>query len=58
MKSKNLWVIGLIVVLVGSLLNGILIRGGIGGVIRELMRLVILAGVFLLIFGLIRRSKK
>ncbi len=50
------WQLGLVVVLVAGLINGLLISAGIGGIIRELARLSILVGMGVLVFGLIRRK--
>lgn len=58
MKTKSLWAIGLIVVLAGSFINGLLIHYGIGGLPREGMRLVILIGIFVFLFGLIQSFRK
>lgn len=45
----KLWQIGLLIVIFGGLLNAILIQNNIGGLVRELMRLVILTGFGILI---------
>ncbi len=60
MKSKStLWLIGLAIVIGGSFINGVfLIPRDIGGLARELTRLVILFGIGLLIYGLIHLKKK
>ncbi len=59
MKSKFLWLTGLTVVIAGSFINGVfLIPRDIGGLAREGMRLVILSGLGLFIFGLIRSIKR
>ena len=55
---KNLWLIGLIVVLVASFINGLLIRNDISGLPREGMRLIILIGIGVLIFGIFKALKK
>lgn len=55
---KKLWIIGLTVVLAGSFINGLLIRNDIGGLPRESMRLLILIGIGIFIFGIIKRFKK
>lgn len=53
----KLWQKGLLTILIGGLINAALIKYEIAGVIRELMRLVILAGFGVLVFGLIKRNK-
>jgi len=58
MKTKSFWLIGLIVVLAGSFINGLLTHYGIGGIPREGMRLVVLIGVFVFLFGLIQAFRK
>lgn len=58
MDSKKLWPIGLIVVVVGSFINGLLIRNDIGGLPREGMRLIVLIGIGIFIFGLFKALKK
>ncbi len=58
-KNKpQLWQIGLIVFILGGLINSVLIRAGVGGILRELMRLSVLAGLVLFVIGLIKRSKR
>lgn len=52
----KLWQVGLIIVLVGSLTNGLLVSFNIGGLVREGMRLVIIIGMGLLVFGLIKKK--
>jgi hypothetical protein len=58
MTSKSLWLIGLVLVLAASFLNGILISQNIGGLLRESARFVILIGIFILALGLILQFKK
>lgn len=57
MNSKSFWLIGLVIVIVGSLINGQLIVHNIGGLLRELMRLAILSGIAVFIFGIIKAVK-
>ena len=52
----KLWHIGLILILVSPFISGLLISVGIGGLVRELLRLLTLAGFFLLIYGLIKKK--
>ena len=54
----KLWQIGLLVVIITSVVNGFLVKYEVGGIIRELARLVILLGLGLLIYGLFKRAKK
>lgn len=54
----KLWKIGLLTVIIGGLINAILIKNEIGGIIRELMRLFILSGIGLFIFGLLQLKKR
>ncbi len=59
MSNKlKLWQVGLIVFILGGLVNAVLIRAGIGGLLRELMRLVILSGLGIFIFGLVKNFQK
>ena len=58
MNSKSLWLYGLILIVVASLVNGLLMSQGIGSIVRELARLSILIGVGLFIFGIIRNLRK
>lgn len=53
-----LWQIGLILWILAGLANAALIHFGVGGILRELMRLAVLAGLVLFIAGLIVRKKK
>jgi hypothetical protein len=53
----KLWQIGLIVFIAGGAINAVLINLGVGGIPRELVRLSIIVGLGLLIFGLIKRKK-
>jgi len=50
--------IGLLIVILGGLINAILIQNNIGGLLRELMRLVILSGFGMLIVGLVKSIGK
>jgi len=52
----RVWQWGLILVVGVGLVNGLLVSNNIGGVIRELMRLAILVGFGLLLYGLIRKK--
>lgn len=58
MKFGVSWELGLIVILIGSLINGLLIRADVGGLIRELMRLVIIFGIIIFVLGIGRRFRK
>ena len=58
MNKNKLWIIGLVVVLIGSLINGLLVQNEVGGFSREFMRFVILVGIGTFVFGIIKRSKK
>ncbi len=51
----KLWQKGLLVFLIGGIINAVLIKYGVGGIVRELMRLVILAGLGIMIYGFIKR---
>lgn len=61
MKTFPLWLIGLILVVAASVINGQLISHQIGGIIRDLFRLLILIGLALFLIGmfqkLIRKNK-
>jgi len=57
-EKNRLWLIGLAIVLVASFINGIFIRQEIGGLAREAMRFVILAGIALFGYGLIQKFRK
>ena len=54
----KLWKIGILTVILGGLINAILIQNHIGGFPREGMRLVILIGVFVFLFGSIRAFRR
>ena len=51
----KLWKIGLLTFILGGLLNAVLIKNEIGGIVRELIRLIILTGVALFIGGIARK---
>jgi len=53
----KLWQIGLLVFVLAAFLNGVLINFHIGGILRELMRLVVLIGLLTFIIGLMKRTK-
>lgn len=53
----NLWQIGLIVFILGGLANTLLMHSGIGGILRELTRFSILAGLVLFLIGFAKRKK-
>lgn len=55
---KNLWMIGLLIIVVGSAANGLLVQNDVGGIIREMMRVIILLGTGLFFFGIIQKLKK
>lgn len=48
----KLWQKGLIVFIIGLVLNTILMNLGVGGLLRELTRLTAIVGLILLIIGL------
>ena len=52
----KLWQKGLIVIILGGLLNTVFMRAGIGGILRELSRLSVFVGLAILLIGLIRRK--
>ena len=54
----TLWQIGLIIFIAGGVLNAILINLEVGGLFRELTRLLILSGLVIFVIGLITRKKK
>ncbi len=54
----KLWKIGLLSVIIGGLLNAILIQNDIGGILRELMRFVILSGFAILLVGIFKSFTK
>jgi len=54
----KLWHLGLLIVLLASLLNGLLVQYQIGGLLREFMRLLILTGLALFCFGLIQSFRR
>lgn len=56
-QRVKLWKIGLLTVLLGGLVNAVLMQNQIGGLIRELTRLTIWIGFFLLIFGIFKKNK-
>jgi len=55
-KRMKLWQKGLIVIILGGLLNTVFMRAGIGGILRELSRLSVFVGLAILLIGLIRRK--
>ncbi len=52
----KLWHIGLIILLVSLLISVLLVHAEIGGLIRDLFRILTLAGLVLLIYGLIKHK--
>ena len=54
----KLWHLGLLLVLLASLLNGLLIQYQITGLLREFMRLLILTGLVLFLLGLIQSFRR
>lgn len=52
----KLWKKGLLIVIIGGLINTILMKNGIGGIGRELARLSILIGFAIFFIGLFRRK--
>ena len=55
-RSFKVWHIGLIMILVSPLVSGLLIEAGVMGLIRELFRLITLAGLLLLIYGIVKKK--
>lgn len=55
-KSMKLWQKGLLVIVLGGLLNTVFMKAGIGGLLRELSRLSVFVGLAILIVGLVRRK--
>lgn len=55
---KKLWLVGLIVVLVGSFINGLLVRNDIVGILHEGVRLLTLIGIGMFVIGIIKVIKK
>jgi len=58
MNSKSLWLIGLVIIIAASFVNGLLIQNAVGGIAREGMRLIILIGIGIFVFGVIKAVKK
>lgn len=56
--KMKLWQIGLIVIFGGACVNGLFVNMGVGGLLREAMRLVIFVGLGIFIFGLVRSFQK
>jgi hypothetical protein len=52
----KLWQIGLILFIAGGIVNAVLINLEIGGLIRELARLLILSHIVIFVVGLTRRK--
>jgi len=52
----KLWQKGLIIFIVGGVINTILIQAEIGGILRELARLSVIVGLGVLVFGLIKKK--
>ena len=57
MKTR-LWPIGLLVIILASFINGQLIAHHVGGMLRELTRLMILIGLGIFLYGLFLKFKK
>ena len=53
----TLWQIGLLIFILGGLINTLLMRASVGGLPRELARLSILIGLIVLVVGLFKRKK-
>lgn len=53
----KLWKKGLIVIVAGIVINTLLMNLGVGGIIRDLVRLSVLVGLGMLLIGLVRRKK-
>jgi hypothetical protein len=58
MTSKQLLLVGALTVVLASFINGVLVTYNVGGIAREGMRVIILIGIGILAFGIIRRSSK
>jgi len=58
MTKKKLWILGLGLVVAGAFINGLLIRNDITGLPREGMRLIVLIGIGVFIFGIFKTIKK
>jgi hypothetical protein len=56
-KKMKLWQTGLIVLILGWLVNTAFMQAGIGGILRELARLITIIGLILLVIGLLRRNR-
>ena len=54
----KLWQTGLLTIIISGLVNAVLIQNEIGGVLRELMRLTVLAGFALLVVGIFKALGK
>lgn len=50
--------LGILILIVTGLINAILINSNIGGIVRELVRLTIVAGLATIVFGLLHKRKK
>ena len=48
---------GIIIVVIAGLTNAVLVNAGIGGIVREVARLSIIAGIAILLFGLFYKRK-
>ena len=53
----TLWQIGLLVFILGGLMNTVLMKASVGGLPRELSRLSVLVGLVILVVGLFKRKK-
>ncbi len=51
----KLWQKGLIVIVAGIVINTLLMNLGVGGIIRDLVRLSVFVGLGMLLIGLVRR---
>ena len=52
----KLWKKGLLIFVMAAMVNTLLMKAGIGGLVRELARLATLAGLVVLAVGLFRRK--
>ncbi|GEM_PF-4490933 len=57
-KKSRLLIIGIFIVVLGSLTNGFLVVNNVGGIPRELMRFTIIVGVLLVLLGIFKKSNK
>ncbi len=49
--------LGIIILIIAGLINAILVNSNIGGMVREMTRFTILAGLAIVVFGLFHKRK-